>query len=106
MLGKRREREETSFNDNTTVQTSEDDEEESKSRVIQKRSRLDPFISDKKKGKGLSAPTTVPRKPVGNPPGFEIKPEREKLAVIPPAGGDDPGPSLSKNVSNMASTPE
>jgi len=103
MLGKRREREETCFNDATTAQTFEDDEEESKSRVIQKRSRLDPFASNKKKGKGLSAPNMVPHKPVGNPPTFELKPEKGKQVAIPPAGGDDPGPSLSKNISNTVS---
>lgn len=105
MLGKRREREETSFEDTVAAQNSEDDEGESKSRVIHKRSRPDPFLS-KKKGKGPSAPITVPREPQGNPPAFEIKPEKEKLVAIPPAGGDDPGPSLSKKGSNMASAPK
>ena len=56
MLGKKREREETNIN---VVPIKEDGEEETKSRVVQKKPRLDPFASSKKKGKGLNAQTAV-----------------------------------------------
>lgn len=101
MLGKKREREETNPNDVTTAPTPEDDEEESRSRVIQKRPRLDPFSSSKKKGKGLNAPAVVPpRTLAGITPEFEAKPEKEFAATTEDEA--TPGPS-SKNVLNTAS---
>ena len=102
MLGKKREREEASGNDAVVDPTPEDDEEESKSRVIQKKPRLDPFASGKKKGKGLSAPATVPpHKPAGTPPDFEAKPE--EVAVISTNDEGAPGASSSKNTLDMSS---
>lgn len=101
MLGKKREREETNGKDSAVDPTPEDDEEESKSRVIQKKPRLDPFASGKKKGKGLSAPATVPpHKPAGTPPDFESKPE---VAVISTNDEGAPGASSSKNTLDMVS---
>ena len=94
MLGKKREREETNI---TVAPAPDDDEEESKSRVIQKKPRLDPFASSKKKGKGLVVPTTgPPLKPAGSPLTPENKPE-EKVAAIPTEDEGIPGPSSSKN---------
>lgn len=103
MLGKKREREETNGNGAAVDPTPEDDEEESKSRVIQKKPRLDPFASGKKKGKGLSAPATVsPRKPAGTPPDFETKPG---AAIAASTNDEDtPGASSSKNTLDAAST--
>jgi len=90
-------------NDAAVDPTPEDDEEESKSRVIQKKPRLDPFASGKKKGKGLSAQTTVPpHKPAGTPPDFETKPE--EVITASTKDEDAPGASSSKNTLDMAST--
>ena len=44
MLGKKRERKGPDSNDAATVLTPEDDDEKSRSRVIQKKPRLDPFV--------------------------------------------------------------
>ena len=102
MLGKKREREEPNLNDATITPTPEDDEEESKSRAIQKKPRLDPFASNKKKGKGPSAPTAVPpRKLAGTPPAFETKPEKEKAFA---KDENSPGPSSLKNTLDTVST--
>jgi len=107
MLGKKRERGESSYNNTTVLPAPGDDEEESKSRVIQKKPRLDPFASGKKKGKGLNAPATVPlNKLVGSPPAFETKPERERVVVAPSMDVDTPGPSSSRNALNTASISE
>lgn len=106
MLGKKRERKETNSNVAALVPTPEDDEEESRSRVIQKKPRLDPFTSSKKKGKGLNTPATVSlHKLAGSPPAFEAKPEKEKVITLP-MDEDTPGPSSSKNTLNAASTSE
>jgi len=103
MLGKKREREETNGDDAAIDPTPEDDEEESKSRVIQKKPRLDPFASSKKKGKGPSAPATVPpRELAGTSPPFETKPG----VITVPKDEDTPGPSSSKNTLDMAPTSE
>ena len=102
MLGKKREREEASGNDAVVDPTPEDDEEESKSRVIQKKLRLDPFASGKKKGKGLSAQTAVPTcKPACTPPDFGAKPE---VIAASTKDEDAPGTSSSNNTLDMAST--
>jgi hypothetical protein len=107
MLGKKREREESNSNRATAVPAPEDDEEESRSRVIQKKSRLDPFASRKKKGKGLNAPVTVPlNKLAGSPPVFEAKPEKERVVAAPSMDEDTPRPSSSTNTLKMASTSE
>jgi len=101
MLGKKRGREEPNSNGATVVPTPEDDEEESRSRVIQKKPRLDPFASGKKKGKGLNTPATVPlHKLAGSPPVFEAKPEKEKVVTTPTMDEDTPGPSSSKNAAS------
>ena len=95
MLGKKREREETNI---TVAPAPDDDEEESKSRVIQKKPRLDPFASSKKKGKGLVVPTAgLPLKPAGSPLTSENKPEKEKEVAIPTEDEGIPGASSSKN---------
>ena len=105
MLGKKREREELNQSDAANVPAPEDDEEESRSKVIQKKPRLDPFAPNKKKGKGLNVPTMAPpRKLAGTPPAFETKPEREKGTAVFAMDEDAPGPSSSKNVLNNAST--
>ena len=107
MLGKRREREESNSKDATVVPTPEDDEEESRSRVIQKKPRVDPFASSKKKGKGLNALAMVPpNKLAGSPPAFETKPEKERIVAAPSMDENTPGPSSSTNALNPASTPE
>ena len=104
MLGKKREREKTDSNDATVVPTLEDDEEESKSRVIRKKPKLDPFASSKKKGKGPNAPAAIPLpKLVGSPPAFEAKPEKERVVAVPTKDEDAPGPSSSKNTLNTPS---
>jgi hypothetical protein len=104
MLGKKREREETNPNDATTIPTPEDDEEESRSSVIQKRPRLDPFAPSKK-GKGLNAPVAAPpRKLAGSPPAFEAKSEKEMVLAAHAEDEATPGSSSSKNMSNTAST--
>ena len=103
MLGKKREREATSSN-GAVVPTDENDEEESKSRVIQKRPRLDPFAPSKKKGKRLSVlPPVPPRELAGTPPAIETKPEGEEVAASA-KDEDIPGPSSSKDTLNGAST--
>lgn len=105
MLGKRRELGETNSNDATVVLALEDDEEESKSRVIQKKPRLDPFASGKKKSKGLNVPTIVPlNKLAGSPPAFETKPEKERVVAAPNMYEDTLGPSSSANTLDTAST--
>ena len=107
MLGKKREREGMKFNDATVVLAPEDDEEESRSRIIQKKPKLDPFASSKKKGKGLMAPAAAPpHKLAGSPPAFETKPEKEKVVATLPMDEDTPEPSSSKNTLNTASTSE
>lgn len=106
MLGKKREREETNPNDAAAAQTAEDEEEESKSRVIQKKPRLDPFSSTKKKGKGSSAPFTVPhRKAADTPPTFDTKLEQEDISVSA-EDVDILGASSSKIALNTVPTSE
>jgi len=107
MLGKKRERDETNSGDATSVPALEDDEEESRSRVIQKKPRLDPFASSKKKGKGLNVPPAAPpHKLAGTPPAFETKPVKEKVVAAPAKDDSAPGPSSSKHVFNTTSTPK
>ena len=107
MLGKKREREEASLNGAVVRPSDEDNEGESKSRVIQKRPRLDPFAPSKKKGKRLSVPPTVPpRKLAGTPPAFETKPEKGKEVTTSTEDEDIPGPSSSKNTLNAVSKPK
>ena len=107
MLGKKRGRGESNSNDATVLPAPEDDEEESRSRVIQKKPRLDPFASGKRKGKGLNAPATYPlNKLVGSPPAFETKFERERVAAAPSMDVDTPGPSSSRNTLNTTSISE
>jgi len=90
-------------NDAVVDPTPKDDEEESKSRVIQKKPRLDPFAPGKKKGKGLSAQATVPPdKPGGTPPDFETKPE--EVIAASTKNEDTPGASSSKNMLDVVST--
>lgn len=99
MLGKKRELEEINSND-AAVSAHEDDEEESKSRVIQKKPRVDPFASTKKKGKGMNAPATVPfNKLAGSPPAFETRPEKERVVAAPNIDQNTAGPSSSANAS-------
>ena len=104
MLGKRREREESNSSNATVAPAPEDDEEESRSRVIQKKTRVDPFASSKKKGKGLNAPAAVSPNKLGSPPAFETKPERERVVVAPSMDEDIPEPSSSRNTLNTIST--
>ena len=107
MLGKKREREETNSSNPALALAPEDDEEESKSKVVQKRPRLDPFASSKKKGKGLNGLAIVPpHKLAGSPPAFEPKPEKEKVVATPAEVGDSPVPSSSKNTLDMTSPPK
>ena len=102
MLGKKRELEEINLND-AAVPAHEDDEEESKSRVIQKKPRVDPFASTKKKGKGMNAPAMVSfNKLAGSPPVFEARPEKERVVASPNIDQNTPGPSSSTNVSQTA----
>ena len=76
MLGNKRRREETNSSGSTDVPTPEDDEAESKSNAIRKKPKLDPFASNKRKGKGLNIPATVlPHKLAGSSPAFETKDE-------------------------------
>ena len=104
MLGKKRGREATNSND-TAAPAHEDDEEESKSRVIQKKPRVDPFASAKRKGKGVNMPAMVPfNKLAGSPPAFETRPEKEKVVAAPDIDESTPGPSSSANASQTAST--
>jgi len=98
MLGKKRGREETDSRDTVANPTSEDDEEDSKSRVIQKKPRLDPFASSKKKGKGLNLPTTIPPpKLAGSPSALETNPVKDEVI---------PGIRSPVNTPNVASTSE
>lgn len=99
MLGNKREREETNICGPTDVKTPEDDEEDSRSRVIRKKPRSDPFASGKKKGKGLNIQTAVPpRTLAGSPLTLGTSPGKEK-AVVPTKDVDFPGPSSSNTAS-------
>ena len=95
MLGNKRDWEETNLSGSAATLTLEDDEEESKSRVIQKKPRLDPFASGRKKGKGLGAPVMVPpHKLAGNPSAFGTN--LGKKMAIPTKDESTPGPSSFK----------
>ena len=82
MLGNKRKQEGANFSGSPDLATLEDDDEESKSRVIQKKPRLDLFAQGKKKGKGLNAPATViPHKLVSGSPASETRSDKEKAAI-------------------------
>jgi len=104
MLGNKREREETSFSGFTDAAAPEDNEEESKSRIIKKRPRLDPFAWGKKKGKGLKVPTTSPHKLADILPGFATNPEKEEVTATTKSEGLL-GPSSSKTTSTCGPNP-
>ena len=92
MLGNKRDRGETNLRGSTDTPALDDDEEDSKSRVIQKKPRLDPFASSKKKGRRLNAPTAIyPHKPADNYSAFQINPEKGKVAT-PIRDEDSPVP--------------